>query len=84
MLIQLPQGHRPFAAVGVQPDDVLGEVAHQVAAGNPGGQAQALPGGVRLGNGQHDLKQMRRRIGGAQGVVVWLQGNNPSNNQVSR
>jgi hypothetical protein len=45
VLVQLLQRHLGAALAGAQRLQVLGELAHQVAAGDPHGQRQLLPGG---------------------------------------
>ncbi len=68
-LVETLQRHCRLAAASGDVDDVLGEVADQVAPANPRRHAKHLTGRVRLGHGAGDLEQMLARCSGANDVV---------------
>ena len=61
VLVQLLQGCGLTITLGAQALQVLGKFTHQVATGNPGGQAHALAGGWPV-NTQRDCEQVGVRV----------------------
>jgi len=69
-LVQLLECYGLAALAGRQFLQVLGEFAHQVAAGNPDRQGHLLPC-CGAGDGQGDAEQVRMQIGRGDPVVQW-------------
>ncbi|CFW01053.1 Uncharacterised protein [Bordetella pertussis] len=68
VVVDLVHRHRPAAGARGQRLDLAGEIAYQVAAGNPRGQGQALSLGRRLGHGQGYPVAVTGRVVGFQAV----------------
>ncbi len=64
VLVEFGGRDGPASRLGRQADDVAGELADHVAAGNPRRQAEHLPGRVGLGELQADFEQVRGRLHG--------------------
>ena len=62
VLVELGQRYRLAAGFGTDGDDVAGEIADQVAAGNPRGQGESLAGGVGLCDAAADVIAMGGRF----------------------
>ena len=62
VLVDLVDRDRRSAAVGGQRDDVARELADHVAAGNPGGQREALAVGVGRGDSARHLEVVAARV----------------------
>ena len=66
--VQLHQGQRMAALDGTQSLKVFGKLAHQITAGYPDRQTQALQGG-RLGDRERDTEQVGVQVGDLNPVV---------------
>ena len=69
MLVELVEGHGFALGLGADGDNMPGEIADQVAAGNPGRQGKALTGGVGVRYPAGDREAVGFRIRRVNGVA---------------